>query len=214
MKGWTCWMRRCERILVVQALSSSSKSSLSSSTSKIRVCQNKHCMKKYPQLHQTLSILVNQPVEVSGCLSHCEKGPNVQLQGGCGGGASPTSVGDNNDPTGSVLLHGMVNVATVVDQLEQQQEEEQRNNNDNTSWSIPKLRIAACNVMDKATSRLLQRGMLCWNFLLLLPSWHKKRVYNNIRCVRMCVCVCAGCVLSKVVLFSRPHCMLCCCVSI
>ena len=172
MKGWTCWMRLCERIPVVQALSSSSsKSSLSSSTNKIRVCQNKHCMKKYPQLHQTLSILLNHPVEVSGCLSHCEKGPNVQLQGGGGGGASPASVGDNNDPTGSVLLHGMVNVATVVDQLEHQHQlEQQRNNNDNTndnaivltsSWSIPKLRIAACNVMDKATSRLLQRGMFC-----------------------------------------------------
>lgn len=67
------------------ALSIASASSLAT---KIRVCQNKDCCRNFgsktssyfytlPQILQDLSASIN--VESTGCLSKCDKGPNMQV---------------------------------------------------------------------------------------------------------------------------------------
>lgn len=102
---------------------------LSPSSRRIAVCQNKHCSKRNPNLLQTISNLVSNEgiaVESSGCLSHCEDGPNVEIH-----------VGDK-----SQVLNEMVNAATVAVQLEL----------NGCCDSIPKLLRAASNVMDKVVS--------------------------------------------------------------
>jgi hypothetical protein len=104
------------------------------SLSTIRVCQNKHCCKRNPNLLQTISNLVDNNkeeivVESSGCLSHCETGPNVEI----------LDRGGN-----SKVLNGMVDVATMAAQLE--------SSGCSQLQSIPKLLIAASKVMERAAT--------------------------------------------------------------
>lgn len=64
-------------------------SALSSSPTRIQVCQNKDCCKRFEasktstNLVQTIRQLLMDDdiaVESSGCLSHCDKGPNVAIK--------------------------------------------------------------------------------------------------------------------------------------
>lgn len=77
----------------------------------IRVCQNKHCCKgTNVDILQTMHNLVesggdhggdNVVVEASGCLSHCDKGPNVEV-----------TTGDS-----TLLLHGLTDAQTCAFEL-------------------------------------------------------------------------------------------------
>ncbi|KAL7557953.1 hypothetical protein ACA910_020322 [Epithemia clementina (nom. ined.)] len=156
------------------ALSLSSSSSSFQSTTTIRVCQNKHCFKKYPNLLQTVSNYYywnaangddndnnnNIMVEASGCLSLCDLGPNVELvMSSC----NPNTKKNNPKPSRlkssssseAVILHGMTDATIVADQLQQQwQQQAALSTNFEASSSfgaIPTLLVAACKVMDKAT---------------------------------------------------------------
>lgn len=127
----------------------------SSTTTLIRVCQNKHCSKRATKNVDVLQTVHNllgrqQPqsneeerctrsnifIEPSACLSHCDVGPNVQVQ----------------LPTGtSVLLHGMTDTEACVVQLELMVEREQQSNATTDplqNLSPPKLLVAAAKVME------------------------------------------------------------------
>mmetsp|Transcript_15536 Transcript_15536/g.38328 ORF Transcript_15536/g.38328 Transcript_15536/m.38328 type:complete len:124 (-) Transcript_15536:1479-1850(-) len=50
---------------------------------RVRVCQNKHCKKRNANLKQCVSqLLPEAEVESSGCLSHCNDGPNIEVESG------------------------------------------------------------------------------------------------------------------------------------
>lgn len=86
-------------------------SALSLTTPKIQVCQNKNCVRNFgsttssyfytlPQILQDLSPLIE--VESTGCLSKCDKGPNMQLT------------------SSSVVLHGVkdhIQAAAALEEL-------------------------------------------------------------------------------------------------
>lgn len=92
----------------------------------IRVCQNKHCCKKSPHLLQTISQLATPAlVESSGCLSHCDEGPNVEIE---------------NDSS-SILLHGIIDATTAALELEQA-----------LNTPIPKVLVAASKLMERVHS--------------------------------------------------------------
>ena len=92
----------------------------------VRVCQNKHCVKRNPNILQTISNLIDVPIESSGCLSHCESGPNVEIH--LPGGGS------------SKVMEGLTDATTVAIQLEL-----------HLNFPIPKLLLAASKVMERAT---------------------------------------------------------------
>lgn len=78
----------------------------------IRVCQNKHCCKRNKDVFQTMHNLVDIGdeggekiiVESSGCLSHCDLGPNMEV-----------TSGDKNTPP--TMLNGMVDAQTIAFRL-------------------------------------------------------------------------------------------------
>jgi hypothetical protein len=123
-----------QRLLVVLACSWLAVDSLSSPTPRIRVCQNKHCCKRNPNLLQSISNLLGTAaqVESSGCLSECEKGPNIEI------------VGNIND---SKVLNGIDDATMAAVQLELALE-----------TTIPKLLIAASKVMERA---IQSQGRYC-----------------------------------------------------
>jgi (2Fe-2S) ferredoxin len=89
----------------------------------IRVCQNKHCMKRNACLLQTISQLApSASVESSGCLSHCEDGPNMEIE----------------DGSTSTILTGVADAVTAVVQLEQ-----------TLGAPVPKLLVAATKLMEQ-----------------------------------------------------------------
>jgi len=75
----------------------------------VRVCQNKHCCKRTKSdVLQTMHNLVDTSggdndiiVEESGCLSNCDKGPNVEVK----------------TRSGTVMLHAMTDAQTCAFQL-------------------------------------------------------------------------------------------------
>ena len=101
----------------------------------VRVCQNKHCCKRANgNVLQTMHNLIdtvgddNIAVEASGCLSQCDKGPNVEITTG----------------SGTVLLHEMVDAQTCAFQLGEVS---------STTPSFPprpKLLIAASKVIEQS----------------------------------------------------------------
>jgi hypothetical protein len=96
----------------------------------IRVCQNKHCCKRNPQLSQIIANLVDGAVtvEASGCLSHCEEGPNVEIQW-------------NGHESSTTLVTGVTDATTAAVQIELALK---------LAKPIPKLLVAASNVMERA----------------------------------------------------------------
>lgn len=101
-------------------------------TGTIRVCQNKHCCKRNPQISQIISNLVDGAVtvEASGCLSHCEEGPNVEIHW-------------NGHDSSTTLVTGVTDATTAAVQLELALK---------LAKPIPKLLVAASNVMERAVN--------------------------------------------------------------
>mmetsp|Transcript_13884 Transcript_13884/g.34897 ORF Transcript_13884/g.34897 Transcript_13884/m.34897 type:complete len:299 (+) Transcript_13884:143-1039(+) len=101
----------------------------------VRVCQNKHCCKRANDgdILQTMHNLIDTGkreivVEASGCLSECDKGPNVEV-----------TMGSNK-----ILLHGMVDAQTSSFQLG-----ETAASNPSLP-SVPKILVAASKVMEQS----------------------------------------------------------------
>mmetsp|Transcript_15532 Transcript_15532/g.38291 ORF Transcript_15532/g.38291 Transcript_15532/m.38291 type:complete len:253 (-) Transcript_15532:845-1603(-) len=93
---------------------------------RVRVCQNKHCKKRNANLKQCVSqLLPEAEVESSGCLSHCNDGPNIEVESG--GHAT--------------VLNGIQDVATAAFLLEQDLE-----------MRIPKILLAASKLMEQVPS--------------------------------------------------------------
>ena len=95
----------------------------------VRVCQNKHCCRRANNgdVLQTMHNLIDTSgeevvVEASGCLSECDKGPNVEL----------TVDGK------TTLLHGIVDAQTCAFQLGE------------SALQIPKILMAASKVMEQS----------------------------------------------------------------
>lgn len=96
----------------------------------VRVCQNKHCCKRANNgdVLQTMHNLIDTTnekvvVEASGCLSECDKGPNVEL-----------TIGAE-----TILLHGMVDAQTCAFQL-----------GESSFPQVPKILVAASKVMEQS----------------------------------------------------------------
>lgn len=103
----------------------------------IRVCQNKHCCKRANgDVLQTIHNLVgtggegNVVVEASGCLSHCDKGPNMEIK--------------TRDCT--ILLQGMADAQTCAFQLG----EISSSSSSSSFPPIPKILIAASKVIEQS----------------------------------------------------------------
>lgn len=93
---------------------------------RVRVCQNKHCKQRNANLKQCVSqLLPAAEVESSGCLSHCNEGPNMEIE--CKYGTS--------------VLNGVKDVTTAAILLEQTIE-----------TSIPKILLAASKLMEQVPS--------------------------------------------------------------
>eukprot|EP00536_Pseudo-nitzschia_multiseries_P002801 jgi/Psemu1/251996/estExt_Genewise1Plus.C_390013 len=108
----------------------------------IRVCQNKHCCKRAnTDVLQTIHNLVgtgdnvdNVVVEASGCLSHCDKGPNMEVE--------------TSDGT-TTVLQGMTDAQMCAFQLG----EVSSSSSSSSSASfphVPKILIAASKVMEQS----------------------------------------------------------------
>jgi len=103
----------------------------------VRVCRNKHCCKRTKtDTFQTVNNLLNTGdgendiiVEASGCLSQCDKGPNVEISTG----------------SGTILLHGITDAQTCAFQLE-----EASASTPSFSANIPKILIAASKVIEQS----------------------------------------------------------------
>jgi hypothetical protein len=85
-----CSMLHCNHFLFVgisllYILYPSSSLSQSNRICKIKVCQNKGCVRKFQgsasNLVQTLRQITEVPIETSSCLSHCDQGPNICIIG-------------------------------------------------------------------------------------------------------------------------------------
>jgi hypothetical protein len=102
----------------------------------IRVCQNKHCCKRTnADVLQNLHNLVDTGsadddiiVEGSGCLSQCDKGPNVEI----------------STKSGTVLLNGMIDAQTCAFQLGEV------SSSTPSFPPIPKILIAASKVIEQS----------------------------------------------------------------
>jgi hypothetical protein len=108
----------------------------------IKVCQNKHCCKRNKDVLQTIYNLVGISddnvddkivVESSGCLSHCDMGPNIEV----------TTKGDKKTPP--TILNGMTDVQTIAFQLG-----ELSTIASPSFLSVPKLLIAASKVIEQS----------------------------------------------------------------
>ena len=116
--------------------------------SKIQVCQNKDCCQRFPgraanlvqTLRQITSLVVD--IESTGCLSHCDKGPNIRI------------IMNNNK---EIVEHGVDSALAAATVLE---------------LADPELRIhptllAACKVMEQA-----QQGMYgIIRFFIIKKKW-------------------------------------------
>ena len=115
-------------LLVLGAATCLTKGVVALSQPQIRVCQNKHCLKANPSLLQTISQLTSpKQVETSGCLSHCDDGPNIEII--------------ESDGT-SQVLNGLVDATTASVLLEQALEDS----------SFPKVLIAASKVIERVAT--------------------------------------------------------------
>jgi (2Fe-2S) ferredoxin len=120
-----CWSRLKILLWGVVAISTILEGDVVHSLSQpvIRVCQNKHCLKRNACLLQTISQLApSASVESSGCLSHCTDGPNMEIENG----------------STSTVLTGVVDATTAVVQLEQ-----------TLGTPVPKLLVAATKLMEQ-----------------------------------------------------------------
>ena len=99
----------------------------------VRVCRNKHCCKRTKvDVLQTIYNLIDTNsdivVEQSGCLSNCDKGPNVEV----------------NTKSGTVLLNGMTDAQTCAFQLGE------LSSSTPSFPPIPKILIAASKVIEQS----------------------------------------------------------------
>lgn len=101
----------------------------------IRVCQNKHCCKRTnSDVLQTIHNLVgtgeegNVVVEASGCLSHCDKGPNMEVK----------------TRDGTIVLQGMTDAQTCTFQLGEV------SSSSSSFPPVPKILIAASKVIEQS----------------------------------------------------------------
>lgn len=109
-------------------LPASSASSSSSFPIIVKVCRNKTCQKRSPNLVQSLSNLLGKDcIEESGCLAQCDRGPNIQvsLEEHHGQHQHPSSIRPSNrqDSSSTVrnlpqILHEIHDVTTATIQLE------------------------------------------------------------------------------------------------
>ena len=99
----------------------------------VRVCQNKHCCKRNPNVLQTVHDLLGvspttaagaASIDSSGCLSHCEHGPNVEVD-----------LGKNDNH----ILNAMEDATMVALRLELA-----------LDTSFPKLLVAVAKVLERA----------------------------------------------------------------
>ena len=118
---------------------SGSKKSIPRTTT-VRVCQNKHCRKRAQQkdILQTVHNLLDLPppstptlpsstsssssscgaainIVSTGCLSECDKGPNVEVE--VYGGESYDGDGDTSSSNNKILLHGMKDTQSCATQF-------------------------------------------------------------------------------------------------
>jgi (2Fe-2S) ferredoxin len=126
-------MQRILGVIVLLLLSSAQYTVVNAlSQTVIRVCRNKHCCKRNPHLLQTIYQLETQAkIESSGCLSHCDNGPNVEIE----------------NSSSSTILNGVVDATTAAVLIEQAID----------GAPIPKLLTAASKLMERVHSR---QGML------------------------------------------------------
>ena len=102
---------------------------------RVRVCQNKHCKKRYANLKQCISqLLPEAEVESSGCLSHCNEGPNIEVE----------------NRGRATVLNGIQDVTTAAVLLEQ-----------NMEMSIPKILLAASKILEQVPS-LGESSTVAW----------------------------------------------------
>mmetsp|Transcript_22580 Transcript_22580/g.62840 ORF Transcript_22580/g.62840 Transcript_22580/m.62840 type:complete len:292 (+) Transcript_22580:190-1065(+) len=101
----------------------------------VRVCQNKHCCKRAnTDVLQTIHNLVGTGgdgsvvVEASGCLSHCDKGPNMEVQ----------------TRDGTTVLQGMTDAQTCALQFGEV------SSSSPLFPPVPKILIAASKVMEQS----------------------------------------------------------------
>ena len=99
----------------------------------VRVCRNKHCCKRTNvDVLQTMHNLIDKNndilVEPSGCLSNCDKGPNVEIR----------------TKSGTVLLNGMTNAQNCAFKLGQV------SSSTPSFPPIPKILIAASKVIEQS----------------------------------------------------------------
>lgn len=93
---------------------------------RVRVCQNKHCKKRFPNLKQCVKQLIPEAeVESAGCLSRCNEGPNIEVErGGC-----------------ATILNGIQDVTIAAVLLEEI-----------TETSTPKILLAASKLLEQVPS--------------------------------------------------------------
>ena len=130
-------MPSCHRILLI-ALLLGPQTALSLSSSpkqvrKIEVCQNKHCCRNFvhgslPQVLSDLTSGTSIEVEETGCLSRCDKGPNLRV----------TVAGDSSRMEEQYYLQGVKDHIRVATEL------------DGFGVTVPSKFVAACTVMEKA----------------------------------------------------------------
>ncbi|KAG7350866.1 hypothetical protein IV203_010226 [Nitzschia inconspicua] len=107
----------------------------------VKVCQNKHCCKrasKNVDVLQTMSNFFHDDdirVVESSCLSHCDMGPNIQI----------------DLPNGtSKLLHHMTDAQTCALQLAALLANEQEDSVERSKLAPPKVLVAASKVMEQS----------------------------------------------------------------
>jgi hypothetical protein len=90
----------------------------SSTHTTLRICQNKHCRKRTQHdIVQTVHNLLDLPsppshkinIESSGCLSQCDKGPNIEVE--------VERVSKSSSTGSKTLLHGMKDAQTCASQF-------------------------------------------------------------------------------------------------
>jgi len=99
----------------------------------VRVCRNKHCCKRTKSdvlqtIHNLIDTNSDVVVEQSGCLSNCDKGPNVEIK----------------TKNGVVVLNGMADAQTCAFQLGEV------SSSTPSFPSIPKILIAASKVIEQS----------------------------------------------------------------
>ena len=118
-----------QTLLLFWVAASFIESTIGLSQPKIRVCQNKNCKKRNPFLLQTISQLTHpDQVEKSGCLGHCDDGPNIETikKGGK-----------------SQVINGLIDATSTSVLLGQAIQED---------ICFPKLLVAASKVMERVST--------------------------------------------------------------